>query len=297
MERRIALEGIEIAGILSRFNDYLLLIKFRLTSLVIFTTIVGYLLGAVGGFDLFHFLATVIGVFLVVGSANGMNQVLEIDADSRMRRTAGRPLPSGRIRIGEAIFILALMLILGLTLLINFVNTLSALLTGIAFLIYVFIYTPLKRVTSLCTLIGALPGAIPPVIGWVAVRGELSYEAVILFAIQFLWQFPHFWSIALICENDYKRAGFKMLPFSNRKDTALQIAVYSFMLVPMGLISGLFGLVSLYATVGLVLCGAVLFIQSIPLLKTCSIDSARKLMITAEVYLPLILTIMAIDKI
>ncbi len=279
------------------FGDFLLLIKHRLTSLVVFTTVMGYLIANRGVVDWFGFIMTVIGVFLVVGSANAMNQVFEAGADALMKRTASRPIPRGRMKKHTAIFIAILMLILGQFVLYTYVNFISALLALIAFILYVFAYTPLKRVTPLCTFVGAIPGAIPPVIGWTAVRGEIELGAMILFGIQFLWQFPHFWSIALICKSDYERAGFKVLPSSDSKSVAINLAIYTFMLLPMGLMPTIAGFAGKYALIVSIFGGGLFFIQALSLLKDASVRSAKKIMLTAEIYLPLILIILLIDKI
>jgi protoheme IX farnesyltransferase len=277
--------------------EFLLLIKHRLTMLVVFTTAMGYLIALRGKLDWFHFLSVILGVFLVVGSANAMNQVFEAEADSKMKRTMRRPIPSGKMSKGEATFIAIVMLILGLVILYKFVNLLSALLSLLAFVIYVFAYTPLKRITPLCTFVGAIPGAIPPVIGWVAVSGKIELGALILFGIQFLWQFPHFWSIALICKADYERAGFKVLPSENDRVTAVNLVIYTFMLLPMGLMPALAGFAGKYAFIVSSLGGILFFVQSIMLLKDVSVKSAKKIMLAAEVYLPLILILLLIDRV
>ncbi len=282
---------------LNTMRDFLILIKHRLTSLVVFTTAIGYLIAKRGNFDWLNFMLTVFGVFLVVGSANAMNQVLEVDVDGMMKRTAKRPLPSGRMRKQMAILVSVSMLILGEFILVKYVNFVSALLAFIAFIIYVFIYTPLKRMTPLCTFVGAIPGAIPPVIGWTAVRGQIELGAIILFGIQFLWQFPHFWSIALICKSDYERVGFKVLPSKDDKNTALNLVIYTFMLLPMGLMPTIAGFAGKYALLASLFGGSLFFIQSLSLIKDSSVRSAKKIMLMAEIYLPLVLIFLFIDKI
>lgn len=278
-------------------NDFLLLIKHRLTSLVVFTTAMGYLIANRGGIELFNFIMTILGVFLVVGSANAMNQVFEVKVDGMMKRTAGRPLPSRRMQKKTAILISILMLVSGQYILYKFVNGISGLLALIAFVIYVFAYTPLKRITPLCTFVGAIPGAIPPVIGWTAVRGQIELGAIILFGIQFIWQFPHFWSIALLCKSDYERAGFKVLPSSDNRITAVNLVIYTFMLLPMGLMPTIAGFAGKYALVVSIFGGGLFFLQTLSLFKDNSMRSAKKIMLMAEIYLPLILIFLLIDKI
>ncbi|CUS95880.1 heme o synthase [Candidatus Kryptobacter tengchongensis] len=278
-------------------NDFLLLIKHRLTSLVVFTTAMGYLIANRGDIELFNFIMTILGVFLVVGSANAMNQVFEVKVDGMMKRTASRPLPSRRMQKKTAILISILMLASGQYILYKFVNGISGLLALIAFVIYVFAYTPLKRITPLCTFVGAIPGAIPPVIGWTAVRGQIELGAIILFGIQFIWQFPHFWSIALLCKSDYERAGFKVLPSSDNRITAVNLVIYTFMLLPMGLMPTIAGFAGKYALVVSIFGGGLFFLQTLSLFKDNSMRSAKKIMFIAEIYLPLILIFLLIDKI
>lgn len=282
---------------LNTTRDFLILIKHRLTLLVVFTSAMGYFIAKRGDLDWLNFALTIFGVFLVVGSANAMNQVLEADVDGMMKRTAQRPLPSRRMKKQTAILISVSMLILGEFILVKYVNFISALLAFIAFAIYVFIYTPLKKVTPLCTFIGAIPGAIPPVIGWTAVRGQIELGAIILFGIQFLWQFPHTWSIALICKSDYERVGFKLLPSKDNKNIAVNLAIYTFMLLPMGLMPTIVGFAGKYALLASLFGGSLFFLQSLSLIKDSSVRSARKIMFMAEIYLPLILIFLFIDKI
>lgn len=286
-----------LSRVSSFLTDFLLLIKHRLTSLVVFTTGMGYLIATRGDIDWFNFIATLFGVFLVVGSANVMNQVFEAKVDGMMKRTSNRPLPAGRMQKEKAILIAILMLISGQYILYKFVNGISALLALTAFVIYVFAYTPLKRLTPLCTFVGAIPGAIPPVIGWTAVRGQIELGAIILFGIQFIWQFPHFWSIALICKADYERAGFKVLPSSDSKITAVNLVIYTFMLLPMGLMPTIAGFAGKYALIASVFGGVLFFVQTLSLLKDNSIRSARKIMLMADIYLPLLFIFLLIDKV
>ncbi len=283
---------------ISNFSrDFLLLIKHRLTSLVVFTSGMGYLIAARGDINWVRLIVMLFGVFLVVGSANAMNQVIEAKVDGIMKRTSNRPLPAGRMQKEEAILIALLMLISGQYILYKFVNGISALLALIAFIIYVFAYTPLKRITPLCTFVGAIPGAIPPMIGWTAVSGQIELGAIILFGVQFIWQFPHFWSIALICKADYERAGFKVLPSSDSRITAINLVIYTFMLLPMGMMPTIAGFAGKYALVVSIFGGALFLVQALSLLRDNSVRSAKKVMLAAEVYLPLILIFLLIDKI
>jgi protoheme IX farnesyltransferase len=211
----------------SRIKDYWALSKPRVTLLVWATTLAGMVLAArianwqVGGAMLFH---TLLGSWLVIAGANALNQVLEVLPDSLMKRTQNRPIPAGRIGSTEALAVGVVWASLGLGQLALFVNSLTAMLGAVSIALYVFAYTPLKPRSHLATAIGAVPGAIPPLAGWTAVTGQVEVTGVILFAIQFLWQFPHFWAIAWLVKDDYDAAGFKMLPFPGASGTATATA-------------------------------------------------------------------------
>ncbi|MFA0776769.1 MAG: hypothetical protein PVTTEEND_000483, partial [Candidatus Fervidibacter sp.] len=204
--------GLKAVG--AKVADYLQLIKLKLSALVLFTVALGYLLALRNPLPLVigHWLLTLLGSFLVIAAANAFNQVWEREADGRMRRTMNRPLPAERMSVTEAFCAAVLMALVGLTTLALATNWLTTFLAGLALGLYVLAYTPLKRRTEFCTLVGAVAGALPPVMGWTAVRGEINGEAAALFALQFLWQFPHFWAIAWLYRDDYQRAGFRMLP-------------------------------------------------------------------------------------
>ena len=212
---------------LSRTKEYWALSKPRVTLLVWATTLAGMVLaGRIGGLHvagalLFH---TLTGSWLVIASANALNQVLEVDADSRMKRTQNRPIPGGRISLTEGLAVGVIWASLGLAQLYWFVNPLTAALGAVSIALYVFAYTPLKPKSHLATAIGAIPGAIPPLAGWTAVTGQVGVTGVLLFAIQFLWQFPHFWAIAWLVKEDYDAAGFKMLPFPGASGEATAAA-------------------------------------------------------------------------
>ncbi|MCH8275637.1 MAG: protoheme IX farnesyltransferase [Armatimonadetes bacterium] len=200
----------------ARLKDYLALSKPRVTSLVMMSFAAGMVLGGwavPSGSSLSLWLIALAGSWLVIAAANALNQVFEREFDAKMRRTAGRPLPSGRLGPSEGLAVAVVWAVLGLTLLALFVNLLTAALGAASILIYAFAYTPLKRRTHMCTVVGAIPGAIPPLAGWAAARNEIGLAAVLLFAIQFIWQFPHFWAIAWLYRDDLQAAGFRMLPF------------------------------------------------------------------------------------
>ncbi len=272
--------------------NYLQLTKFRLSALVVVTTALGYLLALRNPLSsvIGHWSLTLFGAFCVVAAANAFNQVWERDADALMGRTANRPLPAKRMAVAEALFAAIIMAIVGLVVLIAVTCWFTAALAVFALALYVLAYTPLKRKTEFCTLIGAIAGAIPPVMGWTAVRNELSMEAALLFAVQFLWQFPHFWAIAWMYRDDYQRAGFRMLPVAgDERAVARQTFYYTLSLVTLSAYPALMGMVKpVYllgaAALGMGLLGAAFRFGQHP---TCA--HAKKLMLTADAYLPALL--------
>ena len=278
----------------AKLSDYAQLVKLKLSALVIITTAFGYLLALRNHWTevSVHWALTLFGAFLIVGAANAFNQVLERDLDALMARTMNRPLPSGRMGVAEAVFAATLMATSGLTVLTLTTNWLTVILAFIALSLYIFAYTPLKRKTEFCTLIGAISGAIPPVMGWTAVRNELSPEALALFALQFLWQFPHFWAIAWLYLEDYRKVGFKALPVRGDPESVTRQTVYY--TVATILVSAypiLAGKVNLLYAVGWSVLG-IWFLRSA--LKFCQQPTKRaskNLLMVADIYLPLLLTL------
>ena len=199
-----------------KLKDYSELVKMRLNLLVVFSSAISYAMAAAGNINWLQLGMLSLGGFLVVGASNGINQIIEKDFDKLMIRTANRPIATQRMSVTEASIASALMGIAGVLILGLFLNQMSAILAFAALLSYAFLYTPLKRISPISVFVGAFPGAIPPMLGWVAATGTIGVEALILFLIQFFWQFPHFWSIAWVLDDDYKRAGFKMLPYKRR---------------------------------------------------------------------------------
>lgn len=292
-------ETITLQSILiSKAADYAQLVKMRLTLLVLFSAVAGYLLGAevFSWADLFFLL---IGGFLVTGSSNAFNQVIERDTDKLMSRTANRPLPSGRMQVSEAFLAAALMGISGVIILWFFLNPLSGLLGSLALLMYVAIYTPLKRISPIAVFVGAFPGAIPPMLGWIAATGKFGVEPGVLFAIQFIWQFIHFWALAWKLDDDYKKAGFRLLPSQGGKDksTAFQILIYSFFLIPAGFLPLMFGISGYFAAAVAVIAAAWVALKAIKFYFTCADKDALKLMLSAYLYLPVILISYIFDKV
>ncbi len=236
---------------------------------------------------------------MVTGSANIINQLLEKDLDKLMKRTAGRPLPTGQVSPLEAAIYCAVLGIGGLLLLGTYFNVLTAAISLVSLILYGFIYTPLKRISPINVFVGAIPGALPPLIGWVAATGVLSVEAWILFGIQFIWQFPHFWAIAWVLDDDYKRAGFKMLPFEGGKNlkTAVQIMIYTLMLIPLSLLPLQFGMTGTTSALIAVVCGVLFLAQTFHLMRTCTKKAAMNIMFGSFLYLPIVQIAFVLDKI
>lgn len=282
--------------VLSKVKDYSQFIKLRLTSLVIFSAAAGYLLAAetIVYFDL---LMLIVGGLLVTGASNGFNQIIERRSDKLMLRTAERPLPQERMTVPEGLILASILGLAGIIVLWYFLNPLSAILGALAMVLYTIVYTPLKKKTPFAVFVGAFPGSIPPLIGWAAYAGDLSYGAWMLFCIQFMWQFPHFWAIAWRLDEDYKRAGFKMLPSGNRdKASAFQILVYTIGLIPVSLTPVLFGLTGYISMALLLVAGIVFLYQAVKLYNTLSPEAASRLMFGSFIYLPIAQLALLIDK-
>lgn len=281
-----------------RWADLLQLTKPRITLMVILTAGIGALLGGRGELPPLVLLHALLGTALVSGGASALNQVLERETDARMRRTAGRPIPAGRLSLEVAwVFSLTISLV-GLVYLGVAVNGLSALLGLAALLSYVLLYTPLKRLSSLSTLVGAVPGAIPPMMGWAAVSGRLEPGAWVLFGILFFWQLPHFFAIAWLLRDEYGEVGFPMLPVidADGRRTGRQMILYSLALLPVSLMPTQLGLTGKAYLVGAALLGVLLLAFSIDFARSRNRAAARRLMRFSIVYLPAILIVMVLDR-
>jgi len=287
----------------SKVKDYFLLIKFTLSFMVVFSTVVSFLIAP---HELVYVRPTLLSVLLlfvagicITGSANTINQVLEKDTDAMMKRTANRPVASGRMSVNEAYVFAFVTGLLGVGMMWYFFNLNSALVGLASLFIYGFIYTPLKKVNSVAVLVGAIPGALPCLIGWVAATDSFSIGGWVLFAIQFLWQFPHFWAIAWIAHEDYSKAGFKLLPSDKgpTKFTALQTVMYSAMMIPVGILPYVYsisGRTSMWIILG---CNLWMLYVSILLFIRMDKASARKVMFSSYFYLMIVLLSMYADKI
>jgi len=248
--------------------------------------------------DIYSFIIFLIGGFLVSGSSVTINQVVEKEYDSVMKRTKNRPIPSLRVDQQEASMLSLISGIAGIVLIYFFTTPLAALLSLASLILYAFVYTPLKRVGSIAVFVGAIPGALPPLIGWTAASGLITYEAIIIFSIQFIWQFPHFWAIAWISDEDYKKAGFKLLPGGGGKDlnTAINIMVYTLFLLPLGLLPTIFELTGMTSAVVATVCGVFFLATTFSLMKDISNEKARRIMFGSFIYLPIVQITFLIDK-
>jgi protoheme IX farnesyltransferase len=271
-------------------NDFKNLVKLRLTFLVVFSASISFLIAPESQLEInwYSWLKLVIGGFLVTSAANGFNEIIEKDLDKLMKRTADRPLPSGRMTNGQALVLSLLMGIFG-TYLLGSLNILTGLLSVFSILFYAFIYTPLKRKSPIAVFVGAIPGALPPLIGYVAAHGFIDHVALILFGIQFVWQFPHFWAIAWVLDEDYKQAGFRLLPTTKRdKVSAIITFVSTLILIPISILPFLYGFGGYYVLIVSIISGILFSYQALVLVKNLDIKSAQKLMFGSFVYLPIV---------
>ncbi|MBX2903586.1 MAG: heme o synthase [Chitinophagales bacterium] len=281
-----------------KVSDYAQLMKMRLASLVVFSAVIGYLLGITGTYNLAAIFWIVLGGFLVTGASNAINQIIERDSDKLMARTLTRPLPAGRMSVVEAILAAGIMGIAGILLLWQQFNATAGVLAAISLLSYGFLYTPLKRVHSIAVFVGAFPGALPTVIGYVCATGRIDFVAILLFAIQFLWQFPHFWAIAWVQFDDYMKANIMLLPSAGGKNkfSALQAMIYTFALLVVSIMPYYLGMVGFSGTLVIIFMGTLFLWQSIQLWMRCDDASARKLMFGSFAYLPVVQLALLIDK-
>ena len=282
----------------SRAADYVELTKPRLTMLSVLTTLAGYWVGTSGELDPMGVFHTLAGTFLVGGGCGALNMYVEREHDVLMRRTMTRPLPGGRMRPVEVLLFGTLVAIAGIVYLGVAVNMLTAVLGAITLVSYVFFYTPLKRRSTLNTIVGAIPGALPPVMGWAAARGSLGPEAIVLFGILFFWQMPHFLALAWMYRRDYERAGYKMLTVLDPEgtSTSLQILLYTAGLLPISLIPTLFGIAGSFYFFGALAIGLGFLAFGMLLAMTRRNVHAKWLFYYSLFYLPVLLLAMVIDR-
>ena len=282
----------------SALNDYLILTKVRITALVLVTTAAGFLLASSARLDSALLAWTLLGTGLASSGAAALNQFLEREADARMRRTAGRPIPAGRMTPARGLTVGIALSVVGVAILVAFVNLLTGFLALATVLLYVGVYTPLKRMTPLNTIIGAIPGAIPPVMGWTAVTGEAGLPAWVLFAILFLWQLPHFLAIAWIFRDDYRLGGFPMLPVldPDGEATGRQVALYCAALVPVSLIPTFLGLAGPIYFFGALVLGLAFLGAGLMMAVRRQGKEARRVLLASVTYLPLLLALLVADR-
>ena len=281
------------------FTDFKEITKARLAISVVFSSIAGYLLAPVPP-DLFSLLLLAFGGYCMVGASNAYNQVIEKDLDALMNRTKNRPIPSGRMSVQNAMIIAITMTLLGIVSL-YYLNPKTAMFGAISIFLYTSVYTPLKTKTPLAVFVGAFPGAIPFMLGWVAATNEFGIEPGTLFMIQFFWQFPHFWALGWMLDEDYKKGGFKMLPTGKKdKGTALQIIMYTFWMIVISVIPA-FGItgqlfLSMPAAILVFLMGMAMLIFAFRLYEKRDNVSARKLMLASVSYITLMQIVFVADK-
>lgn len=278
------------------WKDLVKLVKFRLTFLVVFSASISFLIGSQiitaanpnGVINWVNWAKLIVGGFLITGAANGFNEIIEKDLDRLMTRTADRPLPAGRMNNGQALVISLLMGVCG-TYLLGSLNLLTGFLSVFAIILYAFVYTPLKQKTPISVFVGAIPGALPPLIGYVAANPTIDQIALILFGIQFMWQFVHFWAIAWVLDDDYKLAGFRLLPTGKRdRASAVVTFIFAIALVPVSILPTYYGHGGYYVGGVSLICSLIFLYQSFVLMRTLEIKSARQLMFGSFIYLPVV---------
>jgi protoheme IX farnesyltransferase len=283
-----------------KLQDYKQLIKFNLSFMVVFSALISYLLAPrVKAYDLTAILLFFLGGMLVTGSANTINQIVERDTDAMMKRTANRPVASGRMSVQEAWAFAIIAGLGGVFILWWYFNFLSASLAAFSLFVYAFIYTPLKKISSISVLVGAIPGSLPCLIGWAAGNDDLSAGGWALFAIQFFWQFPHFWAIAWIAHTDYAKAGFKLLPSREgpTKYSAIQAIIYSLLLLPVGILPYLAGMSGILSLVVILIANLFMVGQCVRLYREMTVKAARRVMFSSYIYLPVVLLALLANKV
>jgi len=285
--------------LINKLRDYSQLIKPSLSIMVVFSSVISYLLAPkVVEYDWKMIVLLFVTGLLVTGSANAINQVVEKDTDAMMKRTAKRPVASGRMTVAEGWAFAIITGVIGVFMLGNFFNWLSAGIALFSLFLYAFIYTPLKKVSSISVLVGAVPGALPCLIGWAAGNDALSLGGWVLFSLQFMWQFPHFWAIAWISHKDYTKAGFKLLPseLGPTKYTAIQTIIYSLLLIPVGVIPYFIGMSGTVSLVIVALANVFMVWRCVQLYRNMDVPSARRVMFSSYIYLPIVLLALLADK-
>ena len=292
MEKTIVLTTLN-----GKIKAYIELIKLKLTLAVVFSGVFGYCL-AIDTINWWKIVVLVIASISITGAANIINQIIEKDSDKVMKRTAVRPLPTGRLSVNEAAIFAFILFSIACYLFVEVFNIRAAALAVLSLLLYGFVYTPLKRKGQIAVFIGALPGAFPPMIGWVAATNHFGWAPGILFAIQFFWQFPHFWAIGWLAFDEYKKAGIQMMPGEGKTtETAFRIMIYTLFLIPVGWLPYLLGMTGINSAL-VAMAGGILFLaQTFHLMRTCTDKAALQMMFGSLLYLPVVQIVYLLDKV
>lgn len=286
---------------MGKIKDYSEFLKLRLASLVVLSSVICYAL-ATDDFSLYTMTALVIGGTLLTGASNGFNEIIERDLDALMDRTKNRPLPTSNMSLSEAWMLAGIFGALGVGILWVLINPMCGILGLTAMFLYAVVYTPMKQKSPFAVFVGAFPGSIPPMLGCVAATegfGQITLLSLLMFAVQFIWQFPHFWAIAWRVHDDYLKAGFRMLPSAGGRDkgTAFQIVVYTIGLIPVSLLPTFFGYTGAISAAIAIVAGIIFTIQAVNLYRSLAAEDAKKLMFGSFVYLPVVQLAYLIDKI
>lgn len=283
----------------AKIKDYFQLIKFTLSFTVVFSCVICYLLAPGITYNLKMVVLLFMAGMLVTGAANAINQAVEKDTDAVMKRTGKRPVADGRMSQHEAYIFAFVTGIAGILMMWGLFNLPAAVLSAFSLFLYAFIYTPLKKVNSIAVLVGAFPGALPCLIGWVAGTGEFGAGGWVLFGMQFLWQFPHFWAIAWVSHKDYSKAGFKLLPSAKgpTKFTAMQALMYSLIMIPCGILPYYIGMSGVVSLVIVIACNFFMVVQCLRLYLEMDVRAAKRVMFSSYIYLPIVLLALLADKV
>lgn len=299
MEKVTAIETKQSSYLMQKVRDYAMLGKFRLSFLVVFSAVIGYVFAGTGVVNFTSIVWLALGGMLVTAASNAINQIIEKDIDKLMTRTQNRPLAAERMSTLEAILAAGTFGIGGILILTWQFNATAGVLSAISLLSYAFVYTPLKRVSSIAVFVGAIPGALPPMIGYVCATGTIDFIALVLFSTQFIWQFPHFWSIAWVQYDDYKKAGIMLLPSSSGKTRASTVhsVIYCLVLLLVSMIPYFMGLVGVIGNTVTIAVGVVFLYMAWNHYRLCDDKSARVLMFGSFLYLPVMQLALVLDKI
>ncbi|WP_080238106.1 heme o synthase [Spirosoma rigui] len=290
-------KAIRLSVINAKAKAYIELIKLKLTLAVVFSGLFGYCL-AVNTVVWWKLIVLGLASIAITGAANIINQIIEKESDKVMKRTAGRPLPTGRLTVKEAAIFAFILFSVSCYLFVEVFNVRAAALAVLSLLLYGFVYTPLKTKGQVAVWVGALPGAFPPMIGWVAATNHYGWEPGILFAIQFFWQFPHFWSIGWLAFDEYKKVGIQMMPGDSKNtDTAFRIMIYTLFLIPIGWLPYMLGMTGINSAMVAMIGGILFLAQTFHLMRTCTDKAALQMMFGSLLYLPVVQIVYLIDKV